>query len=148
MVRRLLAPGDEEQVMAKQPSVVPAGEVYDWYRRGMSLLEGGNPAAAAALLEHAVRVEPESRSLREGLARAQYASRDFESARDNFAVIVEVAPSDDYAQFGLGLAQLRTGALDDAAEHLALAVAMRPENKHYGTALNTVRVARQRATSG
>ena len=127
--------------MAEQPSVTPEGEIYDWYRRGMSLLEGGNPAAAAALLEHAVRAEPESRSLREGLARAQYA------ARDNFAAIVEVAPSDDYAQFGLGLAQLKTGALDAAAEHLALAVAMRPENLHYGTALNTARVAKQRAAA-
>jgi Flp pilus assembly protein TadD len=134
--------------MTEESSGAPAGEVYDWYRRGMSLLEGGNPAAAAALLEHAVQAEPDSRSLREGLARAQYASRDFEAARDNFAAIVEVAPSDDYAQFGLGLAQLRTGAIDDAAEHLALAVAMRPENKHYGTALNTARVAKQRATSG
>jgi Flp pilus assembly protein TadD len=133
--------------MAAESSVAPAGEVYDWYRRGMSLLEGGNPAAAAALLEHAVLAQPDSRSLREGLARAQYAARDFEAARDSFAAIVEVAPSDDYAQFGLGLAQLRTGALDDAAEHLALAVAMRPENKHYGTALNTARVAKQRATS-
>jgi Flp pilus assembly protein TadD len=134
--------------MTEESSAAPAGEVYDWYRRGMSLLEGGNPAAAAALLEHAVQAEPDSRSLREGLARAQYASRDFEAARDNFAAIVAVAPSDDYAQFGLGLAQLRTGALADAAEHLALAVAMRPENKHYGTALNTARVAKQRATSG
>jgi Flp pilus assembly protein TadD len=134
--------------MAEESSVAPAGEVYDWYRRGMSLLDSGNPAAAAALLEHAVQAEPDSRSLREGLARAQYAARDFEAARDNFAAIVEVAPSDDYAHFGLGLAQLRTGALDDAAEHLALAVAMRPENKHYGTALNTARVAKQRAGSG
>jgi Flp pilus assembly protein TadD len=134
--------------MTEESSGAPAGGVYDWYRRGMSLLEDGSPAAAAALLEHAVHAEPDSRSLREGLARAQYASRDFEAARDNFAAIVAVAPSDDYAQFGLGLAQLRTGALDDAAEHLALAVAMRPENKHYGTALNTARVARLRATSG
>jgi tetratricopeptide (TPR) repeat protein len=133
--------------MAEQSQVAPAGEVYDWYRRGMALLEGGNPAAAAALLEHAVQAEPLSRSLREGLARAQYASRDFAAARDNFAAIVEVSPADDYAQFGLGLALLRTGALDDAAEHLALAVAMRPDNKHYGTALNTVRAARRRAVS-
>ena len=133
--------------MGEQSPVTPAGEVYDWYRRGMALLDGGNPAAAAALLEHAVQAEPDSRSLREGLARAQYAARDYEAARDNFAAIVEVSPADDYAQFGLGLAQLRTGAFDDAAEHLALAAAMRPDNKHYGTALNTARVAKQRAAA-
>lgn len=133
--------------MVADSSGAPVGEVYDWYRRGMALLESGDAAAAAALLSHAVAAEPGSRSLREALARAQYASRDFEAARDNFAAIVAVAPADDYAHFGLGLAQRRIGELDDAAEHLALAVAMRPDNKHYGTALHAVRVARQRAAA-
>lgn len=125
-------------------STRPGGEVYDWYRRGMSLLAAGHPAAAAALLEHAVEVEPDSRALREGLARALYDSGAYEQARDNFAKIVAAAPIEDYAHFGLGLAHLRTGELDRAAEHLALAAAMRPDNKHYATALNSVRAARAR----
>jgi tetratricopeptide (TPR) repeat protein len=120
----------------------PGGDVYDWYRRGQDLLARGNPAAAAAVLQHAVAAEPASRELRETLARAQYAAGAYEHARDNFAAIVAAAPSDDYAHFGLGLAHRRVGELDRAAEHLALAAAMRPDNRHYGSALNSVRVAR------
>lgn len=122
----------------------PAGEVYDWYRSGLALLREHNPAAAAAVLEHAAQAEPESRSIREALARAQYAAGAYENARDNFAAIVEFAPTDDYAHFGLGLAHRRIGELDRAAQHLALAVAMRPDNRHYGSALASVRVARGR----
>lgn len=123
----------------------PSGDVYDWYTRGVELLRARNPAAAAALLEHAARAEPSSRSVREALARAQFNSGQFESARDNFAAIVEESPTDDYAHFGMGLAAARLGDYGDATEHLALAVAMRPDNKHYATALRNARAARERA---
>ena len=53
--------------------------------------------------------------------------------------IVEASPSDDYAQFGLGLALARTGNPRGAAEHLALAAAMRPDLRHYTDALRHVR---------
>jgi Flp pilus assembly protein TadD len=122
----------------------PKGTVYDWYTRGMQLLQAGNPAAAAALLEHAVRAEPASRSAREALARAQFDSGRYAAARDTFATIVADSPTDDYAHFGLGLACNKLGDFDDAAEHLALAVAMRPDNKHYSTALRHARAARER----
>jgi hypothetical protein len=36
------------------------------------------------------------------------------------------------------------GDLDAAVEHLAIAVALRPDNHHYGTALRTARAARDR----
>ena len=123
----------------------PGGDVYDWYRRGVDLLSHGNPAAAAALLEHAARAEPQSRSVREALARAQFNAGAYASARANFAAIVEDSPTDDYAHFGLGLSAARIGDFDDAVEHLALAVAMRPDNRHYGTALRHARAARARA---
>ena len=45
------------------PDVLPSGEVYDWYVRGVELLETGNPAAAVQLLAHAATAEPESRSV-------------------------------------------------------------------------------------
>ena len=120
----------------------PHGEVYDWYVRGLELLTGGNPAAAAQLLDRAADAEPESRSVREALARAQFDAGRYFEARDNFAVIVAANPTDDYAQFGLGLAAARSGDLSTAVEHLALAVAMRPELSHYRTALYGVRAAR------
>ncbi len=54
-------------------------------------------------------------------------------------MIVEASPSDDYANFGLGLALSRTGNYAAAAEYLALAAAMRPEATHYTEALRSVR---------
>jgi len=123
---------------------LPNGDVYDWYRRGLGLLESGNAAAAAQLLEHAAAAEPTSRSVREALARAQFDAGWYAAARDNFAWITEENPADDYAQFGLGLSAARTGDLRRAVEHLALAVAMRPDLGHYGTALRGARAALSR----
>jgi tetratricopeptide (TPR) repeat protein len=122
----------------------PDGDVYDWYRRGLGLLQSGNAAAAAQLLGHAAAAEPTSRSVREALARAQFDAGWYADARDNFARIIEENPADDYAQFGLGLSAARTGDLQRAVEHLALAVAMRPDLGHYGTALRGARAALSR----
>lgn len=120
----------------------PDGEVYDWYRRGVELLEGRNPAAAAQVLQHAAQAEPGSRSVLEALARARYDAGQYAEARAVFGELADADPSDDYAQFGLGLASIRLGDLSVAIEHLALAVAMRPELAHYRNALVNAR-ARQ-----
>ncbi|MGY5883320.1 tetratricopeptide repeat protein [Modestobacter lacusdianchii] len=116
--------------------------MYEWYQRGLQLLGDGNPAAAATLLERAVAAEPASRSVREALARAQYDAGRYRAAIDSFQALIEVNPTDDYAQFGLGLAASRAGELELAAEHLALAVAMRPDQSHYARALRGVRARR------
>jgi Flp pilus assembly protein TadD len=128
--------------MSEVNAVAPAGDVYDWYTRGLDLLAAGDAAAAAALLEHATRAEPMSCSLREALARALFDSGRYEDARSAFAANVADSPADDYAHFGLGLSHLRTGASAEAVEHLAIAVALRPDNHHYGTALRRARAAR------
>jgi tetratricopeptide (TPR) repeat protein len=120
----------------------PDGGVYEWYRRGLELLGDRNPAAAATLLERAVAAEPTSRSAREALARAQYDAGRYRDAIDSFTVLISANPTDDYAQFGLGLAASRAGELELAAEHLALAVAMRPDLDHYARALRGVRARR------
>jgi tetratricopeptide (TPR) repeat protein len=117
----------------------PAGDVYDWYQRGIELLGGGSPAAAIQVLEHAAAAEPASRSVREALARAQYGAKRYAEAAASFRMIVEADPAEDYALFGLGLSLTRTGEIDEAVEHLALACAMRPDNKHYATALRHAR---------
>lgn len=123
------------------PDVLPQGEIYDWYIRGLELLDGGNPAAAVQLLAHAATAEPDSRSVREALARAQFDAGLYADALASFTWIVAVNPADDYSQFGLGLAAAKTGDLPSAVEHLALAAAMRPDIAHYGTALRGARAA-------
>ncbi len=122
----------------------PGGEVYDWYTRGVALLDRGNANAAVQLLAHAVAAEPDSRSVREALARAQFDAGQYGAARESFAWIVDNDPADDYAQFGLGMAARRTGDLRAAVEHLALAAAMRPDLRHYGQALRGARAALNR----
>jgi len=114
-------------------------DVHAWYTRGMELLGKGSPAAAAQVLQRAANAEPASRSVREALARAQFDTGQYEAAAGNFAAIVEASPTDDYAHFGLGLALARCGEHEAAAEHLALASAMRPDREHYTDALSQVR---------
>jgi len=114
-------------------------DVHAWYTTGMKLLGNGSPAAAAQVLQRAANAEPASRSVREALARAQFDTGRYAEAADNFRVIVEASPSDDYAHFGLGLALTRTGDHQAAAEYLALAAAMRPDRKPYTDALRQVR---------
>ena len=129
----------------------PGGDSYTWYRRGLDLLSRGSPAAAAELLERAAEAEPGARSIREALARAQFDAGRYAQAADNFRQNVEAIPSDDYAHFGLGLALARAGDPAAAAEHLALAAAMRPDLAHYTEALRGVRAtlaARTQAGAG
>jgi Flp pilus assembly protein TadD len=118
-------------------------DVHAWYVRGMDLLGRGSPAAAAQVLQRASTAEPHSRSVREALARAQFDAGRYAEAADNFRMIVEASPSDDYANFGLGLALARMGDHAAAAEYLALAAAMRPDAAHYTDALRSVRATLQ-----
>jgi tetratricopeptide (TPR) repeat protein len=116
-----------------------SADSHELYKRGLDLLGRGSPAAAAQLLHRAAVAEPRSRSVREALARAQFDAGQYRAAAGNFRMIVDASPSDDYAQFGLGLALARTGDHGAAAEHLALAAAMRPNLRHYTDALRSVR---------
>jgi tetratricopeptide (TPR) repeat protein len=125
----------------------PDGGVYEWYRRGLELLGAGNAADAATLLARAAEAEPDSRSILEALARAQYDAGRYEDAMQTFTGLIGRNPTDDYAHFGLGLAADKAGALRVAAEHLALAVAMRPDLGHYARALRGVRARRARESA-
>jgi predicted Zn-dependent protease len=149
-------PGGRDSRPEKDPRLsgeppAPHGDAYSWYQRGLELLGRGSAAAAAQLLERAAEAEPGSRSVLEALGRAQFDAGRFAAAAASFRQIVEASPSDDYAQFGLGLALARGGNPAAAAEHLALAAAMRPELRHYTDALRGVRAtlrARSRAQDG
>ena len=52
----------------------PEGTPYDWYRRAVTLLDGGNPDAAAVLLERLREVDPTSTAVLETHARALFAA--------------------------------------------------------------------------
>lgn len=117
----------------------PSGELYDWYRRGMALLESGDAAAAAQLLARARAGAPDSASIGEAHARALFDAGHYDDAASAFGELVELVPGDDYARFGLGLSLSRMDRLTAAAEHLALAVAMRPDRTEYTQALRHVR---------
>jgi Flp pilus assembly protein TadD len=130
-------PGEDQRAGSAEQA--PGGDTYAWYRRGLDLLGRGSPAAAAQILERAAEAEPGARSVLEALARAQFDAGRYAQAARSFRQIVEASPSDDYAHFGLGLALARCGDPAAAAEHLALAAAMRPELRHYTDALRGVR---------
>jgi len=128
----------------------PAGDVVDWYRRAVDLLDSGDDAAAAVLLERALVTEPSSPALQEAMGRARFGSRRYAESADLFGSLVERDPTDHYARYGLGLALSRLGRQEQALEHLAVAVAMRPGRSEYDDALRQARAtvdARRAAAS-
>ena len=130
---------DPEPASGPAAADAPSGDVYEWYQRGCRLLDEGNPAAAAQLLERVAAREPEARHARETLGRARLAAGHYAQAEADFAFLVESAPDDDYAHLGLGMAMARQGRFVEAVEHLALAVAMRPDRDEYASQLRHVR---------
>jgi tetratricopeptide (TPR) repeat protein len=138
-----------DQDRSREDADVSAGEgegPYDWYTRGLSLLQAGSAAAAEQLLARAAAAEPASRSVLEALGRAQFEARQYARAMATFRRIIEADPTDDYGQFALGLSAARIGELRTAVEHLALAAAMRPDLAHYGRELRMARARLEGAT--
>lgn len=117
----------------------PQGGPYEWLRRGTQLLQDGHAAAAATVLQHAAESEPGSAMVLETLGRAQFAAAWYDDAAATFARLVERNPDADYARFGLGSALARLNRFEEAAEQLALAVAMRPDRIEYADRLRQVR---------
>jgi tetratricopeptide (TPR) repeat protein len=109
--------------------------VYEWYQRGLTLLEAGDVHAAATVLARAAEAEPEKGSIREALARAYFRGRRFDAALDEFTAALEISPANDYAHFGAGLCLGRLGRLHEAVGHLRMANVMRPGNDDYEAAL-------------
>lgn len=117
----------------------PSGGPYEWLQRGLALLAAGEAAQAATLLARAHAEEPGSTGVLEALARAQYDAGDVVAAASSFLALTQARPADDYAHFGLGLCLSRLGRFAPAAEHLAMAHAMRPDLPEYAQRLRQVR---------
>jgi Flp pilus assembly protein TadD len=123
-------------VHRREPAFEAESEPYTLFRRGMQFLAGQHPAQAAMLLSRALRIEPGRNSIREALARAEFALGRHEDAASLFATIVAQAPDDDYAHYGLGRALLALRREEEARAHLRLACALRPRSDLYRQALD------------
>jgi Flp pilus assembly protein TadD len=116
----------------------PEGTPYDWYRRAVGLLEGGNADAASMLLSRLRDVDPTSLAVLEAYARALFDSRRYEEAAGAFAELVERSPAEDYAHYGLGLSLWRLQRFPASRDHLSMACVMRPDRQEYARALGQV----------
>lgn len=105
--------------------------VYDLFRNGTRLLEDGDFHAAAVPLRRARDLAPDKDSIREALGRALFGSRRYREAAEEFAAIVEHAPTNDYALFCLGRCMQLMGRHAEARHPLALAAQLRPERADY-----------------
>ncbi len=118
---------------------VPQGGPYEWWQRALELLDRGDAAAAAVLLERTVEVETRSASSWEALGRASYDAGQFQRAAEAFSRLVELAPDSHYAHFALGLSLTRLDRFERGVEHLAMASAMSPERPEYTDRLRQAR---------
>ena len=114
--------------MSPEPATEPT---YTLYRRGIELLEDGDFEDATEPLAEAARRAPEKASVREALGRAYYRAGRFAQAAVEFEAVVENHHVNDYAHFCLGRALSKTGDLDRARHHLALAANLRPDRGDY-----------------
>jgi Flp pilus assembly protein TadD len=113
------------------PSEAGNEQTYTLYRRGIELLEDGDFVDAAEPLAEAARRAPEKSSVREALGRAYYRAGRFAQAAIEFEAVVEIHHVDDYAHFCLGRALSKTGQMERARHHLALASNLRPDRGDY-----------------
>jgi Flp pilus assembly protein TadD len=112
---------------------------YDWYQQATALLEAGNPDAALVALTKLREAEPESTAVLEAYARALFDGRRYDQAVEAFGELVERAPAEDYAHYGLGMSLWRVQRFPEARDHLAMAFVMRPDRPEYGDALAQVK---------
>jgi len=104
---------------------------FTLYRRGIELLEDSDFEQATIPLQEAARRAPEKSSVREALGRAYFRSGRFEAAANEFEAVVDSHPVNDFAHFCLGRALTKTGQVDRARHHLALASNLQPEREDY-----------------
>lgn len=106
-------------------------EVYDLFRRGTELLEGGHWHQAAIPLTRARDLAPEQTSIREALGRVFFHIQQYEQAAVEFQAVIDRAPTNDYALFCLGRSLQLLGRHQEARHPLALAACLQPGRRDY-----------------
>ena len=104
-------------------------ETYDFFQQGRSHMREGRNAQATVALEKAKRREPSSRSIREALGIAYFRLGRFAEAEAEFRVLVELAPSDEFAHYGLARSLVNQGKQDEAKPHIKLARSLRAAHR-------------------
>ena len=77
--------------------------------------------------------------MREALGRALFRTQQYREAAEEFAAVVERAPTNDFALFCLGRSLQLQGRHEDARKPLALASCLRPERADYRIYLERAR---------
>jgi Flp pilus assembly protein TadD len=106
-------------------------DVYELFRRGTELLEGGHHHQAIVPLSRARDLAPDKASIREALGRALFHAQQYEQAAHEFEVLTERAPTDDYAQFCLGRSLQLLGRHAEARGPLTMAACLQPGRRDY-----------------
>jgi Flp pilus assembly protein TadD len=114
-------------------------DVYELFRRGMDLLDGGHNHQALIPLQRARELSPEHASIREALGRALFHTQRYGEAAEEFQAVVDRAPTNDYALFCLGRSLQQLGRHAEACGSLALASCMRPARNDYRKYLDQAR---------
>ena len=108
-------------------------ETYDLFQQGQAHLRKGRAAQATVALEKAKRREPRKASIREALGIAYLRIQRYEEAEQEFRMLLELSPADDYAHYALGRALEKQGKEAEANGHFKLASSLRPQNEHYAS---------------
>ena len=106
-------------------------EAYDLFQKGSEQLKKGMAAQSTVSLEKAKRLEPDKASIREKLGIAYFRLQRYGEAESEFRAMLELAPTDDYAHYGLGRALEKQGKYAEANGHYKLAAALVPGKERY-----------------
>src|SRR5918994_2758760 len=106
-------------------------DTYDLFQQGRNHLRKGMAAQATVSLEKAKKREPDKASIRESLGIAYFRMQRYTEAEAEFRAMLELAPTDDYAHYGLGRALEKQGKDTEANGHYKLANALVPGKERY-----------------
>jgi Flp pilus assembly protein TadD len=104
-------------------------DTYELFQQGRAHLRSGRAAQATVALEKAKKREPSSRSIREALGIAYFRLGRWQEAEAEFRALVELAPADDFAHYGLARSLVNQGRGQEAKPHIKLARSLRPRTE-------------------
>ncbi len=111
---------------------------YNLFQEAKKLIEKGKFLEASMLLETAKSLEPKKGSIREALAVSYYNCGLHKPAKKNFAKVLEIDATNDFAHYGLGLCLLKEREINKAIGHFKIAISMKPGSILYQKILKKI----------